>query len=253
MSNAISGNSLAAELLLNKIMNGQVQTESGKTVTAGSRMKASELNRQAVGPSIASANVKAGVATAVEIQTRLTEAKAYLENLDKALADTTMEAGKKVAADAVKFMNNFATTKIDSVTVFGAPPVAGPPATGDPNTIDISLGLGGDTDVLTLGGIDFSEYVQAGATTNAAVNLKSLADAGTQEAFDTALALVLTDLETGIAKANSNIGLTGMQIQTLEGRSAILDDLSATFTDAAAQQFVVGTGGANDLLNNVLN
>jgi len=241
MSNAIGGNNLAAELLLNKIMNGQVQTESGKTVTAGSRMKASELNRQAVAPSIASANVKAGVASAVQIQTLLTEGKNYWENLDKALADTTLISAQKLAKDAIKFMDTFVASEVEGKTVFGISAAAGD------TTVEIQLGFG---DTLGLGGIDF-ETDYAGTT-----GLKKLLDdlvAADDTAFDAALLAVRAALDTDIAKANSNLGLTGMQIQTLEGRSAVLDDLSATFTDAAAQQFVVGTGGANDLLNNVLN
>jgi hypothetical protein len=239
MSNRVGGNDLAAELLLNKIMNGQVKTESGKTVTAGSRAKASELNRQAVAPSIASANVKAGIASAVQIQTHLTEGKAYLENLDKALADTTQVSAKKLATDAKKYMGNFLNLEVDGIKVFE----------DTANTIDVSLGFG---DTLTLGDIDF-DSVHAAALVTSLDALIATTPATTEADLATAVKNVRDDLEAAIATANSNLGLTGMQVQTLEGRSAVLDDLSATFTDAASQQFVVGTGGAEDLLGNVLN
>lgn len=240
------GNSLAAELLLNKIMNGQVKTESGKTVTAGSRAKASELNRQAVAPSIASANVKAGVASAVQIQTLLTEAKTYFENLDKALADPTAVSANKLAADAIKFMDSFLAQEVDGVKVFAD--ATGGGTTPIDTEIDIDLGFG---DTLTVGGIDYgTDYVVA--TTGLSATLTDLKTA-TDANLDATVLAVRTGLEAAIKTANSNLGLTGMQVQTLEGRSAVLDDLSATFTDAASQQFVVGTGGAENLLGNVLN
>jgi len=245
MSNAIGGNNnLAAELLLNKIMNGQVQTESGKTVTAGSRSKSSELNRQAIAPSIASANVKAGVATAMEIQTRLTEGKTYLENLDKALADATPAAASKLAKDAMEFMNAFATATIEGKLVFRGSELTA-------NQVSVSLGLG--TDTLAIGGIDFSAYITAGTTSNLLKDLGDATAATTDAELKILVDLVRDALAASIETANSNLGVTGMQVQTLEGRSAILDDVSATYTDAASQQFVVETGGSTNLLNNVLN
>ena len=240
MSNSISGGSdLAAELLLNKIMNGQIKTESGKTVTAGTRAKSSELNRQAIEPSIASANVKAGTAKALEIQTHLTEAKTYFENLDKALAGATLDTAKSLAKDAQTYIANLALREVDGVAVFNAG-----------STTDVSLGVG--TESLALGGIAL-DTAFAVADTGLTASLAGILAATDDTTLATAVGKARTGLDDAIDVSNAGLGLTGMQVSTLEGRSVILDDIAATYTDAATKQSIVATGGASGLLNNVLN
>lgn len=236
MSNSISGSGLSAELLLNKIMNGQVRTESGNTVTIGSRARASELNREALDPSISSANVKAYVGYATAIQSNLSELKGYLENYGKALAGATLTSSVSLSKNATAHITAVGTTNIDGTPVFGG-------ATAATNGITVDIGLGGS---LVLG-----NYAIATDLTDLQAAITAL-EAGVAADYETLADDVQTELDAALEIVNSHVGVAGMHATTLQNRSDVLDDMAIAYSDAASQQFVVGTGGAGDLLGNVL-
>ncbi len=211
---------MATELLLNKIMNGQVDTGTGKTVTAGSRAAAAELSRDAMTPALESANVKKSEAYAVEYQNDVTEIVNYLNNLNQALAGADDTMGAQLSLEAKAFLGTYATKTIGG----------GTPFTDDTAALDI-----GNGQTLVIGN---------NTTANDALT-----------AFDTEVtttAALQAYVDTALSAFNSELARTGLQVETIRGRSALLDDVAATYSDAAANQYVVDTSGVNDLLNNIL-
>ena len=236
MSSINGVNNLAAELLLNKIMNGQLDPGTGKTVTSGTRSMSSELRRDAVGPSVASAAVKKSVSTAQEIQTRLTEASDYFQSLDKSLAGSTPASAKRLISDAEAYMTSLSALTVDGSAVFGT------------GTIVASLGTPGES--LTLGNTGLAAAM-ATATTELG-DLKALTGTETDAVIQTAVDKARAGLAPLIDLANAQIGVGAMQIGTLEGRSSVLDTIAGDFAEAANNQFVTNTGSATNLLNNVV-
>ncbi len=236
MSSINGVNNLAAELLLNKIMNGQLDPGTGKTVTSGTRSMSSELRRDAVGPSVASAAVKKSVSTAQEIQTRLTEASDYFQALDKNVAGANALSAKRLAEDAQAFITQLNATKVDGKSVFGT------------ETIDANLGTSGD--VLKLGNTGLSAAM-SGADAGLS-GLAALSGGSTDAEIQTAIDAARTAFDPIIDLANAQIGVGAMQISTLEGRSSVLDTIAGDFAEAANNQFVTNTGSATNLLNNVV-
>ncbi len=220
MSSINSTSSMASELLLNKIMNGQIQTDSGKTITAGTRAASSALSRSALTPALDSATVAQGVAYANDYQSRLTEAIDYLTNLDKTLAGATDAEATALQANAVTFLGTIQASKINGVTAFAATPTA----------LNAQLGDGA---TMAIGG-------KAGALINTYAGLT-----GTASELRTGITTALTGL-------NSELSSVSLQIQTLQGRSDLLDDVAATYSDAAANQYIVDTDSTQSLLENVL-
>lgn len=231
MSNTIGKTNLSSELLLNKIMNGSVQTESGKTVTMGSRVASSKLNLSAVAPSISSANVKTGSAQATVMQGRLSEMKDYLENLQNEVKTATLETAKSLGADATTYVNKVATTKVDGVLVFGTGKI----------TVDM-----GFEESLELGAEEAGKAMTALGT---AIGAAAPDD-------ETKLAKWKTDqtkaIDTALKAIYDEMGASTSQIRVLDSRSAILDNIAETYVDAASNQGIVASGGANNLLNSVL-
>ena len=239
MSSSIgnSQNTLTAELLLNKIMNGKLSTESGKTITMGTRAQSSELNQAAIEPSITSANIKAKMTIAIEVQNFLTEAKDYLENLDKEMRSATVETANALKTEAAPHIRSLHLKSFDGQTIFTDDvPV---------RKIDIDIGLG---DTISIGGIDLETVLDE--LINTKTGLKATVTDANLATFKKDVGKLTDD---ALDVINGAIATTSSQIRVMNGRTAILDDLASTYVDAAANQSIVGTGSASGLLNNVLN
>ncbi len=215
--------SMASELLLNKIMNGQLETDSGKTVTAGTRSSAAALSNEALTPALESAEVKKGEAYATEFQSHVTEAVNYLTNLQAAVSGAANDtAAAALLTGAKTFLATIQGTTINGVT---------PLAAASPTALTASLGNG---QTLTIGGTaatDLATFTSSAATTKATI---------------------LTAIQTAITELNESVATTGLQVQTLRGRSALYDDIAATYSDAASQQYITDVSDSTDLLENVL-
>ncbi len=216
----VSSSTMASELLLNKIMNGQVKTD--KTVTAGLRSNSASLSREALTPALESAEVKESEAYAVQFQSTLTEAVNYLNNLHKSLAGADATTALKMMEDAEAFITTIQDTAINGATPFDS-------------TTATTLNIGNDATI-------------ALSTTPSATLASFITAAGTATDAKTAQGAITTALDA----LNPELARTGLQVQTIQGRSALLDDIAATFSDASSQQYAVNTSDVTNLLNNVI-
>ncbi len=218
MSSINSTSSMASELLLNKIMNGQVQTENGKTVTAGLRANSAELSREATKFGLEGAAVRESEATVTEYQNNLTEMVDYLTNLDKKLTNADEATTTALMTDATAYIDKFVARTVDGAAVFGGA------------ALDLSIGNG---ETMAIGGI--ADTVLTGAYA---------------ETTDSAAAQA--DVQTALNTYMAELTASSQQVQTVAGRSALFDDLANTYSNAASQQYTTGDSGVSDLLNNIL-
>ncbi len=228
MSNTIDPNAsgLAAELLLNKVMNGQLRSESGTTITAGLRSSANELNREALASSLDAAEVKKGQVVATEYQDAVTELHTYLNNAKASLvgADATTEA--RILAETNAYLTGMEEKTIGFTDADATTAAAVFDGT---NSALVSLG-GGET--FKIGG---------NSTLNTAI-----------AAFTAASGSTSANLDTLLSNVNAELAATGLQVNLIEGRSALLEDVASTYADVAGEQYAIGANTTNDLLNNIL-
>ncbi len=229
MSNIIDSNSsgLAAELLLNKVMNGQVKSESGKTITAGLRASSNELNRDALAYSLDAAEVKKGQATAIEYQDAVTEMNEFLSNAKASLVGADDATTARILAETTTYL-----TKMQAKTIGTA---------ADGTTATAVFANTAAPAVVSLGGTE-SYNIGGNTTLNGAINtFVAAADAADED-----------DLTAVLNASSAELAATGLQVNLIEGRSSLLEDVASTYADVAGEQYAIGADTTTDLLNNIL-
>ncbi len=212
-----SGNNLAAELVLNKLMNGQAEAESGRTVNAASRQAAAALNSEAEALVAINPGIKTATAELTELQSLASEFRLALIDVNEAVTSgnaTAISTAAEVADQVYASIN------------------ANPYAAA--TTIDAGLGATIShailpADIKTLG--------------------DSLAGLVTTPATTDTFTGAYADGLTGVINLESSLGL---EIGLLENRTALIDDVVNTYTTTASNQYVQSVDGATDLLRNVI-
>ncbi len=237
MSSGISSasNSLAAELLLNKIQNGQVSTDSGKTVSAGSRVTSTALNLDAAQAAAFVPAVEEGATLAEVNQSKITAARDAVTTLMGSIQSTTDPV-------ALKALGAELTTLISDTGMAGKNLKDAAVAT------TAQIGLDGGTVNINANETNLSTT----ALTTAVGKLTALTAASTDADIQTALTGLSTAAETFFQNLIAEEAVLGQKAQTLSSRSVLLNDLASTYSDGASNQVLQGAGGASDLLNNVL-
>ena len=109
----------SSELLLNRIMNGQMKTDTGKTVTAGTRSTAAKLDATALSLGVSAAAVGSAKTIAQGTQSALTEVVAQLKSLRDQLASPTADKSTIAGTYAANLTALLGTT-VDDTVVLGA-------------------------------------------------------------------------------------------------------------------------------------
>ena len=208
----------SSELLLNRIMNGQMKTDTGKTVTAGTRSTAATLDATALSLGVTAAAVGSAKTIAQGTQSALTEVVSQLKSLRDALTSPGADAATLGGAYKTSLDKLLATT-VDGNAVLGA--------TGQ----DVKLGSG-TAEKISIGG----------------VNLANKTDF---KALYTVLETAPTDtlVDKAITEVNTLIGLEGAKYSLLSNRVDMLNDLTTTYQTASDDQAVSTGGSASSLLN----
>lgn len=258
----VTGVDFASELMLNKMMNGQVASSNGNTITAGLRSQASALYRDSIEPSIASANVSAAIPDVTETQSAITEAKVYIENLYDNIITGDYSTVASTISEGVAWLGNFLDTYSKEEDADSA-------TTGATTTVDI--GLGSTYDV---GGINLSSiaalYSQL-STINDEYDAENLSDGyNALEEFralekgltsytaydgtDTSIsdATATSYFNNAIDEAIDGMTVTSMQIQTLQNRSLMLEEVASTYSTAGDSQILTGAGSTSGLLSSII-
>ncbi|MDR2574229.1 MAG: hypothetical protein LBC94_07825 [Desulfovibrio sp.] len=223
------GGDLAAELILNKIMNGQLKTSTGKTVTAAGRTMAARLSSEGYAAGAAAAAVSSGIGYVQAAQSQTSEMVAKLQEMRNNLAAAADDDAVKAAAAQAETMMTYlsselATAKIGNQNLFGS------------TTLDINAGMGATIGVL---GKDVATDL---STLDSAAGFSTLATSG--GSTDTAIGAI----DAAIAALNGYIADYAIQYKQLTDRAAVLNDLGAGFDEAAQGQSITATQGASGLL-----
>lgn len=229
---ALTTNSdFASELVLNRIMNGQLKSDTGKTVTAGGRATASRLNATAHANAVAASNVAAGLTLATGAQNALTELVKKVETLRKdAAAAKDDDEAKAIAATIRNDIDAILQTQIDATFVLGG-------KDGDKDLGTVSLGL--DSGNATVG-VKVNE-----GTTKFKVLYGKLGSFTIEDATSETMTNAINELYQDIA-------LAGSQYETLNDRYEMINDLNTTYKTASDNQAITEGGSASSLLSQII-
>ena len=218
------GSDLAAELVLNKIMNGQLKTSTGKTVTAAGRTMASRLNSEGYAAGAAAGAVSSGIGYVQAAQSQTSEMVAKLQEMRNNLAAATDDAAVVAAAtqanDMMTYLNKLQISEVGNQLLFNSGSIT-----------EISAGMGAKIGIL-------GKDVDAVLTALDFTSIATLTNA----------AAAIDDIDTAIAALNGHIADYAIQYKQLTDRAAVLNDLGAGFDEAAQGQSITATQGASGLL-----
>lgn len=229
-----ASSSLASELLLNKIMNGQVQTSTGKSITAAGRALSSKLSSNAYELRVAEKNMVYGEGLVSAAQSELSGIRDQLTNLKASLLDLRDggDAWQNTAA-ITKLGKEAAEVKEQVSVALGSKYNGVVLNTG----AAIKLNSGNGMSISVLGDkLDLSGLL---ATLAAITNM-----AGVKGAI-TAIDSAVEDILGHEAKYSATI-------KSLQNRQILLADQGAGLDNTAASQSVTGMNGASNLLNAML-
>ncbi|MBE6440883.1 MAG: hypothetical protein E7022_00920 [Desulfovibrio desulfuricans] len=230
-------NDFASELVLNRIMNGQIKSDTGKTVTAAGRVMASRLDATAFANSVTAANVSSGLTFAQGAQDALTELVSKVKKLQELASGAVSDEEARAYSTSLKTdIDAILNTKIDGKSVLGT-------AAGGGTLPSVNLGLGSSS--LNVG-IDVNA---SGTKFNALYAL--LGQTGFTRAVATPgdAADAITD---AINELNAAIATVGSQYDTMNNRYQMLNDLNETYHAASDMQAVTAGGSASSLLSRIL-
>lgn len=238
MAGTVNGatSSLASELLLNKIMNGQVKTSTGKTVSAAGRAISSRLGSDAYSARAAESNMAYGEGLASSAQNEVSSIKDQLlktkQNLLGVLANTAATSADfaTVASAAQGVFKNL------SATVAGAK-YNGQRLLGN-TAISLNAGNGMKMDVPAVKGASIMTPVRVALFATAA-------NATTANAS-------LTAINTAIDNLIKQEAMLSDSVKALQNRQLLLADQGANLDNAAASQSLADMGGASNLLSSML-
>ena len=209
----------SSELLLNRIMNGQMKTDTGKTVTAGTRSTAAKLDATALSLGVSAAAVGSAKTIAQGTQSALTEVVAQLKSLRDQLASPTADKST-IAGTYTANLTALLGTTVDGVAVLGNAGKA------------VDLGAGSGT--FTVGKVNLANQTNYGLL---------------QTALGTPATLTTTLVDNAIKEVNTLLSVEGGKYSLLANRVDMLNDLTTTYQTASDDQAVSTGGSASSLLN----
>lgn len=237
-----TSSSLASELLLNKIMNGQVQTSTGQSITAAGRAVANRLSSTAYEMRTAEKNMVYGESLASAAQSEVTGLKDMLISMKKNLIDANNNDGA-VKTDFVNMQTalkeGFAQySAAMSAAAFNGTKLFATAA----KTQKLNAGNG-----LTLSLL--GDKLMANATVMTTLKAKLVSASITGK---TSAGTAKTAIEAAIGVLEGYEAKYGESIKALQNRQILLADEGASLDGTAAAQSVAGLSGASNLLSSML-
>lgn len=230
--------SLASELLLNKIMNGQVQTSTGQTITAAGRTLSSTLGASGYAAKVGVTNMEYGEGLTSAAQNEISSLKDKLQQIKKSITDVNSRNGA-TGTDKVAVL-------AEAKRAWSAAFAQASGATYNGETLATSVakklnnGRSGTVDVL-----------------GDAINLRKSCGVSGYTAISTAaggggVAAALTAITTAINGLMNQESAAQNQIKAVQNEALLLSDQGANLDMAAASQGVSAMSGANNLLSSML-
>lgn len=232
--------SLASELLLNKIMNGQVQTSTGKSVTAAGRAVANRLSSTAYELRTAEKNMVYGEGYVSAAQSEVSSLKDQLTNMKKNLMDVI----NNQAANGTDFTNAGAALK-EAFAQYSAA-VNGAMYNGKnlfTSATKLDLNAGNDLTISVLG--DNLKTTGSASVTTLKTNVQAVTN-------KTSATKALSSINSAISQLEGIEAKYGEDIKALQNRQLLLADEGASLDTTAAAQSVASLSGASNLLASML-
>ncbi|MBQ9407182.1 MAG: hypothetical protein IJU37_10675 [Desulfovibrio sp.] len=226
-SGLVENTDFSADLLLNKIMNGQYRTNNGNTITMGGRINAAHLDVASRVNNADAANAAKAVTIVDGVQNALTEVLAVAKNAyeaAKTINDTT--AMSRIGTEFSNELSKLLDTKLDGIQVLKSQTA-------------INLGAGSGS---ISAGIDLSSE---GAYVSLTKAVSSMAAGTTGNAGYSVIETAINDL-LGL------VSVAGAQASLLNNRYDMLNDLSQSYHTASDHQVVTQGGNSTSLLNALL-
>ncbi len=234
-----ASSSLASELLLNKIMNGQLETSTGMSITAAGRALSSKLSSEAYETRVAEKNMVYGEGLVSAAQSELSNIRDQLTNMKKSLLDmqnsngvssTTLikELGKEMEEGFAQISAAFAATYDGKALLNSA------------DAIKLNAGNGMEISVL---GDNIATAMKGDLRSN-------LANGAVKST--TTIKAAITAVDTAIDQILGYESQYSATIKALQNRQILLADEGASLDTAASAQGVAGLNGASNLLNVML-
>lgn len=239
----ISGSSpasnLAAELMLNRVQNGDVKLASGKTTNTASRLLSSALTNNANLAKMGRENMDYGYAIASATQDMATAGRNVVNEVAKLIDEmaNSGDLGVRTALNekAIKLIDNY------QASANGAT-LNGEKLFGRAADVTLAAGLGGSsitlkaTDAAAIDLDALKTTVDAAAASNSAANI-------------TAAKTAATTVSNLMAKTET---IFATKAASLANQGALTESYGGLLDNAATNQFTSGTGGPENLLGNVL-
>ena len=230
---------ISSELLLNKIMNNQVKTSTGKTITSAGRTVSSRLSATGYAAGASAGAVAGGLGYVQAAQDQTTEMVTKLNEMQKQLAvlnsstnGTAATATLSTAKDLMAYVTKLTNSGINGQSLFTGKGILLDAGMG--STIKILNKTIAVTGTTPLGSLNTA--LGALTSTFCAKTMKTATDA----------------LNAAIGAINGYIGDYGVSYNQLRDRTEVLNDLATGFNESAAGQAISGASGASALLGNML-
>lgn len=230
--------SLASELMLNKLMNGQAKTSTGQSITAAGRAMSYSLSNDAYTDRIAKTNMQygEGLVTAAQaevtsIKDRLTKIRADLESArtnDSASGTLFKSLGAQALRVFTEMSGTIKTAQYNGKKLFSG------------NTIKLNAANGLTIDVL-------GKDMNTGAFKALRASFGSANITNRTKAGD-----AITAIDKAINQLIARESEYGDSIKNLQNRALLLSDQGASLDEAASAQSVAALSGAGNLLSNML-
>ena len=226
-SGLVRNTDFSAELLLNKIMNEEYRANSGKTLTIGGRMNASNLDATSYKYAAEAEDVAKMSVFADATQDVLTEVLALAKQIQSNASLTDKSAIIALGKEISTQFTSITGAVIDGLSVLNT-------------TLTANLGFGSGSISLGMDSSTFNAHV-AGLTA-----------ALTAMATGSAISSVLSNLETSINMLIADVAVHGAKASLMAHRYQSLNDLATVYKNASDDQAVNVGGSASSLLNALL-
>ena len=224
----------AAELVLNRVMNGQFTPESGRTINAASRHMGMRHDATAQTYDLLAENIAYGKTIVQGTENALTELKSQVEKIRDLWAVDDSSVRTQDIADSLKQnLDAILETEVNGVKILGGSNAS-------------NVGLGSD---LTIG-IDAVETIKIGGAaalnaTNFRAFYNALTSPGSFASTPSAQGMELCN--KAITELVEKIATQGQQYKILDNRYTMYNDLASSYHTFSDEQ-VVNMGGAMSVL-----
>ena len=215
----------AAELLINRVMNGQLETKNGKTINAASRLMATRHDATAFSCDVLAENVAWGKTIVQGTQNALTELVDQVKKIRETFSvDDASVRNSDIASSYVDQLNAILQTEVNGLQVLSS-------GTG----LDLNIGINSQ-DFINIGNADVSSGPAFSTLrynlTNGVSGYSTISD----------------DCDKALEELFGAIANQGVKYKILDNRYVMLNDLASSYHDASDDQ-AVNMGGSMSVLN----